>query len=295
LPPVWLNGEAMEVIRSIDEIRDLSGRLKCDKVRLALIPTMGALHEGHLTLLSEAKQRGLYAIATIFVNPTQFNDSSDLAAYPRQEDLDIKLLKTRGCDAVFVPEESEIYPEEVITSLSFGILESHMEGSFRPGHFRGVGIIMTKLLNIIRVDYLFMGQKDLQQAMIIKRLINDFSFPVELIICPTEREANGLAMSSRNSRLSARGFEQAAAISKTIFMGRDALLKGKSVSETKEGMLAFIHSMEGIEVEYLEIINTEKLTPISYLPEREQVSICISAYVDGVRLIDNVYLREYVG
>ena len=182
---------------------------------------MGALHEGHITLIEKAKQENDVVVSSIFVNPAQFNNPDDLARYPRTLEEDCQKLEAAGCDMVFTPPSTKCTPNQPMLRLNFGELETVMEGAFRPGHFNGVGIVVAKLFNIVQADRAYFGQKDLQQVAVIRRLIRDLSFPVELIRCPTVREADGLAMSSRNRNLTPEEREQAPALFQALTLAHE--------------------------------------------------------------------------
>ena len=255
---------------------------------LGLIPTMGALHDGHLTLVERAKKTGDLVVASIFVNPVQFNNPDDLARYPRTLDDDCRMLEAAGCDLVFTPAVTEMYPEPPTLRLNFGELETVMEGAFRPGHFNGVGIVVAKLFNIVQPHRAYFGQKDLQQVAVIRRLIRDLSFPVELIRCPTVREVDGLAMSSRNRNLTPDERELAPALHQALTLAHDLLTEGQSTAQAKAAVTGFFSNNPNFRLEYVEIVNADTLQPAGEVLAPGQTAICLAAQLGHVRLIDNV-------
>jgi len=255
---------------------------------IGLVPTMGALHEGHMALVETAKQMGDLVVVSVFVNPAQFNNPDDLARYPRTPDDDCRLLEAAGCDVVFAPSQPEMYPEPPMLRLSFGELETTMEGAFRPGHFNGVGIVVAKLFNIVQPHRAYFGQKDLQQVAVVRRLIRDLSFPVDLVRCPTVRETDGLAMSSRNHNLTADERTLAPALHEALILAHDLLTEGQSTAQAKAAVTGFFTSTPNVRLEYVEIVNADTLQPAGEVLAPGQTDICLAAQLGKVRLIDNV-------
>ena len=255
---------------------------------IGLVPTMGALHEGHLTLIQQARQQTDVVVCSIFVNPVQFNNADDLARYPRTLDADCALLETVGCDIVFAPSADEMYPEAPSLTLNFGELETVMEGAFRPGHFNGVGLVVAKLFNIVQHDKAFFGQKDLQQVAVIRSLIRNLSFPVELVRSPTVRETDGLAMSSRNRNLTPDEREQATTLFAALTLAHDQLIDGQTPAQVKAAVRAFIDAKPAFRLEYIEIANADTLMPADEVLAPGQTAICLAAHLGKVRLIDNL-------
>lgn len=256
---------------------------------IGFVPTMGALHEGHLSLISKAKSETDLTVCSIFVNPTQFNNSHDLAVYPRTLEADCSLLERVACDVVFAPSADEMYPQMPTMTFDFGDLERVMEGAFRPGHFNGVGIVVSKLFHIVQPDKAFFGQKDLQQCAIVNQLIHNLSFDLEFVVCPTQRETDGLAMSSRNRNLSPEQRSIAPVLYKALQKGRDLLLNGQSSVQVKQAIEDSLGNIQAIELEYFEIADKNTLAPIQeYVPEK--TALCIAAYLGKTRLIDNILL-----
>ncbi|QJW88648.1 pantoate--beta-alanine ligase [Spirosoma taeanense] len=272
---------------SISALRQYLQPLRSDH-RISLVPTMGALHEGHLSLIETAKRETDLVVSSIFVNPIQFNNADDLARYPRTLEEDCQKLESAGCDVVFAPSVDEIYSESPIVRFSFGDLETVMEGAFRPGHFNGVGLVVAKLFNIVQPDRAYFGQKDLQQVAVVRRLIRDLSFPIELVRCPTVREADGLAMSSRNRNLTPTEREQAPALFEALTLAHELMQDGRSPAQAKGAVTGYFSSRPGFRLDYIEVANADTLQPVGEVLAPGQTAICIAAYLGSVRLIDNL-------
>ncbi|GAB2562705.1 pantoate--beta-alanine ligase [Spirosoma areae] len=249
---------------------------------------MGALHEGHTTLIDTARRGNDVVVSSLFVNPAQFNNPDDLARYPRTLEEDARKLEAAGCDVVFAPAVAEMYPEPPALRLNFSELETVMEGAFRPGHFNGVGLVVAKLFNIIQPNRAYFGQKDLQQVAVIRRLIRDLSFPVELIRCPTVREADGLAMSSRNRNLTPDERKQAPALFQALTLAHEMLIEGHSTVQAKAAVTGFFTSQPNFRLEYVETANADTLQPANEVLAPGQTAICLAAHLGKVRLIDNL-------
>lgn len=256
--------------------------------KIGLIPTMGALHDGHLKLVEKAKQENDLVISSIFVNPVQFNNPDDLARYPRTLEEDLDKLTAVGCDVVFAPSVDEMYPEPPTIRLNFGELEMVMEGAFRPGHFNGVGIVVAKLFNMIQPDRAYFGQKDLQQVAVVRKLIRDLSFPIELIRCPTIREEDGLAMSSRNRNLTPTERIQALALYKALNLAHDLLHEGQSTAQAKAAVTGYFANLPHFRLEYVEVVNADTMQLVNEVLAPGQTAICLAAHIGNVRLIDNI-------
>ena len=264
---------------------------------IGFVPTMGALHKGHLSLLQTSRNNSGYTVVSIFVNPTQFNNPEDFSNYPVQLDKDFALLRDAGCDAVFVPTADEIYTAgtNTLPHYELGFLENIMEGKFRFGHFQGVCQVVDRLLDIVIPDYLFLGQKDLQQCKVIEKLleIKGKKEKVKLIICPTVREQDGLAMSSRNQRLTESERMKSVAIFNVLSELKNIYGKG-SLNENIDKCYKELDEA-GIIVEYLELVNTDTLEILNEWPDPDSVissSLCIAAYLGKIRLIDNMILHS---
>ena len=279
----------MQIFYYINSLQDfLKSQRKMGR-SIGLVPTMGALHKGHLSLIDASKIQNDLTVCSIFVNPTQFNNQQDLAVYPRTLEADCQMLESVNCDVVFSPNAQDIYPTLPNLKFDFGDLERVMEGKFRLGHFNGVGIVVSKLFNIIQPDNAYFGQKDLQQCAIINRLVKDLSYNLKLNVCPTQRETDGLAMSSRNRNLTPEQRKIAPAIYKSLQKAVE-LLKNKNSSESVKLLIVNqLDNIEGIKVEYFEISDFETLQPINELSEGK-TALCIAAFMGTTRLIDNVII-----
>ena len=277
----------MEVFNFIVDIQRFVEEKHKLGLKVGFVPTMGALHEGHLSLINRAKNDNDIVVSSVFVNPIQFNNPTDLEKYPRTPELDIEKLKNAGCDAVFMPSVEEMYPEKVEDHYDFGELERVMEGACRPGHFNGVAIVVRKLFEIVNPDKAYFGEKDFQQLAIIKKMVCNLNMGLEIVPCPIIRENDGLAMSSRNVRLN----EEERAIAPKIFATlNDAVSKKDSMSpaEMREYALAKYAEIKEFDVEYVEITDEINLQSINNWDECEHARIFVALQLGPVRLIDNV-------
>lgn len=281
----------MVVCREIEEIKREVSLSKAQNQTIGLVPTMGALHDGHLSLIESAKLQNNLVIGTIFVNPAQFNNQNDYKSYPIDLDEDIQTMKQQGVSIVFTPQSQEIYPEQEIIKLSFGNIERHMEGKFRPGHFSGVGIVLSKLFNIIKPDKAYFGQKDLQQVSIVKKLVNDLFFDLEIVVVPTVREPDGLAASSRNRRLNSEQRKTAVIFYQTLNEAKKRLLDGDTIKNTTDYVKQAFGSSESVDLEYFDVVESDTLNPVKDINPTTRISLCIAGYVGEVRLLDNIYLN----
>ena len=278
----------MKIIRSIKDLNSEIETLKSENKTIGFVPTMGALHAGHIALVSQCVKENDICIVSIFVNPTQFNNATDLEKYPRDLNKDTALLEKANCQLVFAPEASEIYSaEETNTTFDFdfGGLDSVMEGKFRPGHFNGVVQIVSKLFLLVKPNKAYFGEKDFQQLSIIHRMVERMKFNIEIIDCPIVREMSGLAMSSRNGRLSDVQLKKAEEISKVLFESRNFATQ-LSITELTDYVIEKINAVEGLEVEYFEIVNVTTLQKATSWAE--QTVGCIAVFCGEVRLIDNI-------
>lgn len=255
--------------------------------KIGFVPTMGALHEGHLSLVQQAGERCGIVVVSIFVNPTQFNDKNDLANYPRTLESDMALLSKTKCDYIFYPSVDEMYPEPDTRRFVFGNLEQVMEGAFRPGHFNGVAQVVSKLFYIVLPDMAFFGQKDFQQLAIIRDLVRQLALPIDIISCEIVREPDGLAMSSRNKLLLPEHREAAPLIFQTLVEARQLSLT-KTLDEVKEFVLQQINTNPLFKVEYFEIVEETTLLPVKNWSEPGIKVGCIAVFAGKIRLIDNV-------
>lgn len=268
--------------------KGLEASLNGDRT-VGFVPTMGALHDGHLSLIRKAKEDGNLVVCSVFVNPTQFNNADDLARYPRTVNEDIALLEQAGCDALFLPETAEIYPEGYqAPNYELGTLETVLEGAFRPGHFQGVCQVVDRLLQIVKPHKLYLGQKDYQQCMVLTKLVEITNSAAEIVIFPTVREEDGLAMSSRNRRLTASGRKQASLIYQAL--REVAAGEGRPLPEVLADAAKKI-SDNGFLVDYLEVADAETLEVLAEWREGKKV-ILVAAIIDDVRLIDNLMMGE---
>ena len=261
-------------------------------VLVGFVPTMGALHEGHLSLIAQSKKKTDLTVCSIFVNAVQFNNVEDFEKYPSSVENDILLLEEAGCDILFLPSENEIYPDAASKNKQFeiGYLESILEGAFRPGHFQGVCLVVERLLNIIKPDCLFLGQKDYQQCLVIKKLISQLDRKIKVIICSILREKSGLAMSSRNLRLNEEQKNIAASLFKTLTSIKNNLGL-KNFHQLKTDAIIQLEK-KGFRVDYLELAKSKNLKIIEDTDKTKGVVILIAAFLNNVRLIDNVLIKD---
>ncbi|MFC2077617.1 pantoate--beta-alanine ligase [Candidatus Bipolaricaulota bacterium] len=276
----------MKTARTIDEFRRLRKRLA---EPVGFVPTMGYLHEGHLSLVKEAVTRSASIVASIFVNPSQFAPSEDLAAYPRDLDRDLSLLEDEGADLVLVPDAAEMYPQGYDTWIDAEKFTQRLEGASRPTHFRGVATIVAKLFNIVRPQFAVFGQKDAQQALVIRRLIEDLGFDIELVISPTVREPDGLAMSSRNAYLTPEEREAATALCRSLRHVENLFAGGERNAENlRHAMMEILEAEALLQPIYVSIADVDTLEELETVDRKALVSL--AAHVGKARLIDNVVL-----
>jgi pantoate--beta-alanine ligase len=256
---------------------------------IGFVPTMGALHEGHLVLIRRAVAENDFVAVSIFVNPIQFNNPDDLAKYPRTLEADLKMLETTGCHLVFAPSAEEMYPEPDLTEFDFGKLDKVMEGKFRPGHFKGVAIVVKKLFEIVTPHKAYFGEKDFQQLAIIKKMVSQLNMPVQIVPCPIVRETDGLAMSSRNARLSTNERAEAPIIFKAL-LGIKENHSWFIPDGVKQLIRGEIQENPLFRVEYVDVVDTETLQPFEDWNDVEHAVVCVAAFIGSVRLIDNIVL-----
>ncbi len=281
----------MKVIQTIKELRTELKQFREEGKLIGFVPTMGALHEGHASLVRRAVAENDVVVVSVFVNPTQFNDSNDLVKYPRTLEADCRLLEKEGATLVFAPSVEEMYPEPDTRRFHYAPLDTVMEGKYRPGHFNGVCQIVSKLFLIVEPHYAYFGEKDFQQLAIIREMVARLDMPVQIVGCPIVREEDGLALSSRNARLSTEDRTHALAISRTLF---DSLTYSKThtVAETQTFVEKAIAESEGLELEYFELVDGNTLQKISSWDETDYAVGCITVYCGEVRLIDNIKYKE---
>lgn len=272
------------------KVRDLT--LEIDLLReqnkiIGFVPTMGALHEGHISLIKTCSEQNEITVVSIFVNPTQFNNANDLKNYPRNIEQDLSILRNTVTTILFLPDNDEMYPEKDERIFKFDNLENILEGAFRPGHFNGVAQIVSKLFNIVKPNNAYFGQKDYQQLTIIRKLVKQLKLNINVVACETLREPDGLAMSSRNVLLSK---EYRAAAPKIYKYLKDSVLKlqNNSIAKIKQDVIENINSERLLKVEYFEIVNAETLTPVDSLDNNIQIIGCIAVFAGNIRLIDNI-------
>ncbi len=281
----------METFEHISRLQNRIRDFKNQGMTVGLVPTMGALHAGHISLVRCSKKQNNITVVSIFVNPTQFNDKDDYRYYPKSPEDDLNMLRNEKCDVVFMPEEKEMYPEPDNRTFDFEGLDTIMEGKFRPGHFNGVAQIVTRLLDIVKPDRAYFGQKDFQQLVIIRHLINRLKIPVDIISCPIIREKDGLAMSSRNIRLTGDDRKVASEISKVLFEVRNHYSRFSSPGAVKEYVLRHLSLFTQMQVEYFEIVDEKTLQPVENTSSAGGIC-CIAVWIGNVRLIDNVNLNS---
>ena len=277
----------VEVLTTISETRSLLAQNPLERGSLGLVPTMGALHEGHLSLIRQCIKDNDICAVSIFVNPSQFNEKSDFERYPRNVEKDLEMVRDLSCDLIFVPSVTEMYPEKDERKFDFGNLDKIMEGRFRPDHFNGVAQIVSKLFTVIEPDKAYFGEKDFQQLLIIRSLVRSLNIPVEVIGCPIIRETDGLALSSRNQLLSKHERDAASLIPRTL---SDAVkMKDKpSLEEFIKYVIQIINADPVLEVEYFEIVDANHLVPVRNWTDANILRACIAVRCGAVRLIDNM-------
>jgi pantoate--beta-alanine ligase len=283
----------MEIFKEISPLKAFLKQARMDGKSLGLVPTMGALHKGHLSLLEASKAENDISICSIYVNPTQFNNPQDLIKYPRTYDGDLAMLQKVGCNVLFSPTNSEMYPDPALMKLDFGPLDKVMEGHFRPGHFSGVALVVAKLFNIVEPDKVYFGQKDWQQFTIIKRMVEEMKFNLLLRSVSTTRESDGLALSSRNLRLKENDRKKASTLYKALNQAKEELIEKQTpFSKVSQEIKEMVEEQQGIQLEYFELADSENLKLIADVEEADQPILCIAAFVGDVRLIDNMLLKE---
>ncbi|PLX15354.1 MAG: pantoate--beta-alanine ligase [Salinivirgaceae bacterium] len=277
----------MEVYKTIKSLKEAISKHKENQNNIGFVPTMGALHEGHLSLIKEAKKHTNIVVASVYVNPTQFNDPKDFEKYPRTLEDDLNILEKNGTDIVFAPTNEEMYPEKDTRQFNFGNLETVMEGKHRPGHFNGVAQVVSKLFDIVTPDVAVFGEKDFQQLAIIRSLVEQQNYPIKIIGAPIMREQDGLAMSSRNMRLNEKERKDAAHINAVL---QESLFftQKKSIEELEQWVVESVNIKETLSVEYFEIVNARTLQKVSSWQENCDKIGCIAVFCGNVRLIDNI-------
>ena len=281
----------MKVIHTIEDLQAGLSVLKAQGKKVGLVPTMGALHAGHASLVKRSVNENDVTVVSVFVNPTQFNDKNDLVKYPRTLEADCKLLEDCGATLVFAPSVEEMYPEPDTRQFGYAPLDTVMEGAFRPGHFNGVCQIVSKLFDAVKPHRAYFGEKDFQQLAIIREMVRQMKFDLEIVGCPIVREEDGLALSSRNARLSSDERENALNISRTLFKSR-TFAATHSVSETQKMVEDAIAAAPGLRLEYFEIVDGNTLQKIGDWNETSYAVGCITVFCGEIRLIDNIKYKE---
>lgn len=281
----------MEIVHTIKDLQAALAVLKAQGKTVGLVPTMGALHAGHASLVKRCVAENDAAVVSVFVNPTQFNDKNDLAKYPRTLEADCSLLEQCVAAFAFAPSVEEMYPEPDTRQFSYAPLDTVMEGKFRPGHFNGVCQIVSKLFEAVKPDRAYFGEKDFQQLAIIREMVRQLKFPLEIVGCPIVREEDGLALSSRNARLSAEERQQALKISQTLFASRD-FAETHTVAETQKFVEDAIEAAPGLRLEYFELVDGNTLQKIANWEDTQYAVGCITVFCGEVRLIDNIKYKE---
>ena len=279
----------MEIIHTRKALEQAVAACKAEGKSIGFVPTMGALHEGHLTLMRQAKAENDVAVCSIFVNPTQFNNPVDLERYPRNPEKDAQAV-SGICDIAFIPSVEEMYPETPAETYDFGDLEKVMEGPSRPGHFQGVGMVVSRLFELVRPDRAYFGKKDYQQVAVIKRLVEIKQYPITIVPVEIVRAEDGLALSSRNALLHPEKRIQAPFIYRTLKQAKE-MAGQRSLKEVENWIKAQFEADKAFELEYIQIADAETLQPIADFADAKHVVACITVWLDGVRLIDNIEIK----
>ena len=277
----------MEIVHTVKDLQSKLSALKAQGKSVGLVPTMGALHAGHASLVKRSVAENDVTVVSVFVNPTQFNDKTDLEKYPRTPDADCRLLEECGVTFAFIPSVAEMYPEPDTRHFSYAPLDTVMEGKYRPGHFNGVCQVVSKLFDMVKPDRAYFGEKDFQQLAIIREMVRQMHFPLQIVGCPIVREADGLALSSRNKRLTAEQRTQALQISQTLFASVD-YAKTHTVQETRQFVEDRIAQAPGLTLEYFELVDGNTLQSIADWKDTTYPVGCITVFCGEVRLIDNI-------
>ena len=272
------------------DTKSLSDYIEKQSSSIGFVPTMGAIHQGHLSLIKKSKKDGNLTVCSIFVNPNQFNDKKDLEKYPRTEEKDVALLKSSNCDIVFIPTVEDIYPEPDNRKFDFGNLGKVMEAKHREGHFNGVAQVVTRLFDIVKPDIAYFGLKDFQQYSIIKKVVEDYNLKVKVVGCETIREKDGLAMSSRNMNLNEEERNAAKLIPEALQKAKILYNNGEEIETIKNGVETIFNNNSIYRFEYFEIAKAKDLTPITKKTDNQTVVACIAVFVGQIRLIDNIIL-----
>jgi len=279
----------MQIIASVSDMQSRAEALRKEGKRIGFVPTMGFLHTGHLSLIQRARQENDVVVASVFVNPTQFGPKEDLDRYPRDAEGDRTKCEAAGVDVLFIPTAAEMYPEKPVVFVTVEGISDILEGAVRPGHFRGVATVVAKLIHIVKPHRAYFGQKDFQQCAVVKRMVTGLDLDVEVIVLPTVREADGLAMSSRNSYLDRSQRQKAAGLFRALAAGEQLIRNGVREPETiKQNMRAILAQEKGVEIDYVEIADPDTLAPLERVEGR--MVLLVAARVGSTRLIDNLLI-----
>ena len=281
----------MRVVKTISELKSLISGYKQENKTVGLVPTMGALHAGHKSLVDRARKENDIVVVSVFVNPTQFNNKQDLVTYPRTEERDCALLEAAGCDVVFMPAVEEVYPEPDNRQFDLGAVAEVMEGAHRPGHFNGVAQIVSKLFSFVEPDRAYFGEKDFQQIAVIRKMVQLEGFELQIVACPIKREDDGLALSSRNVRLTAEQRQLAPNIYRVLKESCN-FAKSHTVAETEKFVVDSLNALPQMEVEYYSIVDALTMQPVSDWADADSITGCITVYCGEVRLIDNIAYKK---
>lgn len=281
----------MIVIGKVNDLEKAVDAFRNEGKSIGLVPTMGALHEGHLSLVERCRNENDVVVVSVFVNPTQFNNKEDLRTYPRTEEADKALLEKAGCDIVFMPSVEEVYPEPDTRVFDLGQVAEVMEGAMRPGHFNGVAQIVSKLFMMVKPDRAYFGEKDFQQIAVIRQMVKTEGFKLQIVPCPIVREGDGLAKSSRNVRLSPEAREAAPSIYHAL-TDSTQYAQNHTVAETQQFVIDYINAHPEMEVEYYQIVDGITLMPVNDWSDSDYIVGCVTVYCGGVRLIDNIAYKQ---
>ncbi len=283
----------MQIYTETAPLRAKLAERRAQKERIGLVPTMGALHDGHRALLSRSLRDNDHTVCSIYVNPTQFNNPDDLERYPRPLEEDAALLRELGCDSLFCPTDAVMYPSGLADTVRVhvGALEHRLEGAHRPGHFSGVGAVVSKLFHVVQPDRAYFGQKDLQQFAVVRQLVQDLLFPIRLVRVDSVRTPEGLALSSRNRLLLSEQQQVALHLYQALVLARTALQEGATADYARQTAVTHIAQAPELRLEYLEVVDAHTFAPVAESPLRRPTAVCVAAYVGEVRLIDNVLIE----
>ncbi len=281
----------MNIARTIAEVRAAVGAARAAGSRVGFVPTMGALHRAHVSLIDAARRDGAYTVVSIFVNPTQFSPGDDYERYPRTEKQDLDACAEAGVDLVFLPGVEDMYPPGSVTHIHVETLTEHLCGPRRPGHFDGVATVVTKLFNIVQPDVAYFGEKDLQQLQVIRRMVRDLDMPITIVGCPTIREPDGLAVSSRNAYLTAAERQQATCLHTALLAARDMILAGeRDVGRVTDEIRRVIEAAGPATIEYISVVEPDTVQPARIIPARAAVALAVR--IGNTRLIDNIQVNS---